>query len=72
MARKPTTVQKLTRYGILMSVGLVAFFGLQYAANSIGMADTAGRSIAIGLLVGGVIGVGGAMLGIIGTDDEDA
>lgn len=72
MAENPTPKQTFIRYGILTAIGLGGYFGLSYAAEAAGMAQTTGLSIAIGLLVGCVLGVGGAMLGIIGNEpDED-
>ncbi|MEM6896350.1 MAG: hypothetical protein AAF576_03165 [Pseudomonadota bacterium] len=70
MAGKLTTQQTLLRYGLLTSVGIVGYFGLDYLARQAGMAPTAGLSVGIGLLVGGLIGVLAAMLGIIGQEDE--
>ena len=69
MAAEPPS--KLPRWGLLITVGVVAYFGLDFAAGQLGVADTPGRAIVLGLVVGGIIGVGGRALRLIGTDEDD-
>ncbi|MEL6550368.1 MAG: hypothetical protein AAFQ54_09005 [Pseudomonadota bacterium] len=58
------------RWSIVILAGLVLYFAAEYAADAAGWEETAGRTVAIGAMVGLVVGGLAGRFGLIGGDDD--